>query len=166
MRILSANLNQRIGNAQARAKFESWLGSQTATLILGQEPFTPSRNERPPLDGYKLISTSRMISCWLANGIPVPTVVEHTERWHEIFLGDVSIHNVYLSPHSSKKRTAVLLALRSLIADGRRGKTIVLGDINLAPRPADGVFGDHLMKTDFRGGTCYVTGANTRSFRS
>jgi exonuclease III len=146
MRIVSANLNQRMWKARPRIQFESWLRHQAAVLVVAQEPFNQSRTERPPLNGYTLISTSPMISCWLAVNSPMPTVVEHDERWHEILLGNLSVHNVYLSPHSSKERENLLRSLNTSIAATRRCCSIVLGDFNLAPRPADGLFGEQPSK--------------------
>lgn len=146
MRIVSANLNQRVGNAQARARLESWLREQAATLFLAQEPFVPTRIDRPPLEGYTLLSSSQMVSCWLAGGHPEPIVVEHDERWHEIAWENLSVHNVYLSPYSSKDRREMLVALKTAIGGRQRRNAIVLGDFNLAPRLADGVFGEEPSK--------------------
>ena len=47
MRIISANLNQRLGNGMARARFESWLLVQAPDLLLAQEPFKPVNQTRP-----------------------------------------------------------------------------------------------------------------------
>ena len=57
MRIVSANLNQHLGSEVGRTQFHSWLRRQTATLVLAQEPFAPSRKERPLLEGYSVAAT-------------------------------------------------------------------------------------------------------------
>ena len=43
MRIVSANLNQRLGNPAVRSRVELWLGTKAPDLFLSQEPFKPSQ---------------------------------------------------------------------------------------------------------------------------
>jgi SAM-dependent methyltransferase len=109
-------------------------------LFLSQEPFKPSQQDRPAIAGYRLVSTSPLVSCWIAQQHACPTIIEHSERWHEIRHRGVSAHNVYLSPYSSAERRAMLNELASAIS----GTTavVVTGDFNLAPRPEDGLYGD------------------------
>lgn len=96
MRIVSANLNQRIGNAAARACFELWLKMKAPDLPLSQEPFRPSQGNRPAIQGYRLVSTSSLVCCWVAENHLCPRVIEHSERWHEIRIYGGSANNVYL----------------------------------------------------------------------
>src|SRR5690349_8068969 len=92
MRIVSANLNQRLGNPVARSRFELWLGTKAPDLFLSQEPFKPSQQDRPAIVGYQLVSTSPLVSCWIAQTHACPRIVEHSERWHEIRHDGVSAH--------------------------------------------------------------------------
>jgi exonuclease III len=141
MRIVSANLNQRLGNPVSRSCIERWLRAKAPDLFLSQEPFKPSQQKRPAVAGYRLVSTSSLVSCWIAQKHACPKIIEHSERWHEIRLDGVSAHNVYLSPYSSGERRAMLEEVASAI--GRSDTTVVItGDFNLAPRSEDGMFGD------------------------
>jgi len=100
MRIVSANLNQRLGNAVARSRFELWLRTKAPDLLLAQEPFKPNQRDRPDIAGYRLVSTSPLVSCWVAQKHACPKILEHSERWHELRYNGLSVHNVYLSPYS------------------------------------------------------------------
>jgi exonuclease III len=142
MRIVSANLNQRLGNPAARSRVGIWLGTKAPDLFLSQEPFKPSQQERPSIGGYRLVSTSPLISCWIAQRHPCPKVVEHSERWHEIRHNGVCAHNVYLSPNSSAERRALLNDLSNAIREAEANAMVITGDFNLAPRLEDGLFGD------------------------
>jgi hypothetical protein len=110
MRIVSANLNQRLGNPNTRSRVERWLDTVGPDLFLAQEPFNPRQNERLALAGYRLVSTSPLVSCWVAQVHASPTIIEHSDRWHEVSLSGVSVHNVYLSPDFSGERHCFVLA--------------------------------------------------------
>lgn len=141
MRIISANLNQRVGNLAARAKFMSWLGTRPPDVVLAQEPFRPSYPDRPELPGYCLVGTTPLVSCWIAESVPAPEVLHHSDRWLELRFGSISLHNVYLSPDHSSERTRLLTDLATAIAQAALVNVVVLGDFNMAPRPEDGLFG-------------------------
>ncbi len=142
MRIVSANLNQRLGNSAVRSRIELWLGTKAPDLFLSQEPFKPSHLDRPAIGGYRLVSTSPLISCWIAQKHACPKVVEHSERWHELRHGGVCAHNVYLSPNSSAERRALLNDLAHAIREAEANTIVITGDFNLAPRLEDGLFGN------------------------
>ena len=142
MRIVSVNLNQRLGNTQARARVQAWLQLLSPDLLLSQEPFKPrSAEERPYLGGYRLLATSPLISSWIAEKYAAAAVLHRSERWHEISVGALAVHNVYLSPYSSKERREMLVQIASDVGRAERHADMVVGDFNLAPRPADGHFG-------------------------
>jgi len=141
MRIVSTNLNQRLGNAGVRLRFETWLAIQVPDLLVAQEPFKRGQPARPQIAGYRLIGTTPLVSCWIREHHGTAQVIEHSERWQEVRLSGLGIHNVYLSAHSSKDRCDLLLELADTV--GRSGEEcLVLGDFNLAPRLDDGLFGD------------------------
>lgn len=140
MKVGSANLNQRIGNTASRRRFESWLHYRDLDVVLAQEPFNSKAEERPVLTGYELISTSPLLSAWAkAPQASRFQVRQHGDRWQELSVGGLNLHNLYLSPHSSKERRDLLDQIASHITDNT--PSIVLGDFNLAPRPEDGRFG-------------------------
>ncbi len=142
MKVVSVNLNQRLGNVAARSRFELWLQTHGPELLVSQEPFKPRQESRPALAGYRLIGTSPLVSSWIADDSAPRSVIQHSDRWHEIRLGDVTVHNVYLSAHSSKDRRELLLRIAEKMAKIREEPSIIVGDFNLAPGPEDGLFGD------------------------
>jgi exonuclease III len=140
LKIVSANLNQRIGNVHARSRFESWLTPHSPRLVLAQEPFRPNLTSRPTLKGYGLISTSTQISSWAVDDLADSAkVIEHSERWHEIRLEALAVHNVYLSPYKRRERTDLLLAITAALKTSDVGDCVIVGDFNLAPRLEDGM---------------------------
>lgn len=94
------------------------------------------------MSGYRLIGTSPLISCSIADQHENPGVIERCERWHVIRFKGLAVHNVYLSPHSSRERRDLLLAMAVAIEQFDETNHAVIGDFNLAPRPEDDVFGD------------------------
>ena len=146
MRIISANLNQRLGNAAVRLRFEAWLAVQAPDLLVAQEPFKPGQPARPSITGYRLIGTTPLVSCWIREHHGRAQVIEHSERWQEIRLRGLAVHNVYLSANSSKDRCGLILELAATVDRSGEESCLVVGDFNLAPRPEDGLFGDNLSK--------------------
>lgn len=140
MRIVSINLNQRLGNADARSRFESWLQKLKPDFLLVQEPWRPRSVSRPSLNGYRLAGATSLLAAWIPQGGPEPRAAGESERWQVFHFAGLVVHHVYLSPHSSKERRAHLVELTDSIQPEARN--VVLGDFNLAPRPQDGLFGD------------------------
>src|SRR5579872_2444594 len=68
VRIVSINLNQRLGNASSRTRFERWLSGRKAGLVLGQEPWRPTNEREIDLQGFDLLERTRLLGCWLAAG--------------------------------------------------------------------------------------------------
>jgi exonuclease III len=118
------------------------LRTKAPDLLLAQEPFKPNQRDRPDIAGYRLVSTSPLVSCWVAQKHACPKILEHSERWHELRYDGLSVHNVYLSPYSSAARSAMLDDLASALTGTDTGAALVAGDFNLAPRNEDGLFGD------------------------
>jgi hypothetical protein len=141
MRIVSANLNQRLGSAPIRDRVGEWLAFHAPDLFVAQEPFRQSSSARPQLSAYRLIATSELTSCWVAEHLRTPAVQKLADRWQKVLLQGLIVHNVYLDPYSSKARRDLLEAIERDIADSPAAPTIVIGDFNLAPRPEDGMFG-------------------------
>lgn len=140
MRIISANLNQRLGNTLVRSRVEAWLASYTPDLFLSQEPFQLMTSARPDLAGFRLLATNPLTSCWIAGEQSTPAVLQLSDRWQKILLDGLTLHNVYLSPYSAKERCGQLQAIAADLSASTI--PVIVGDFNLAPRPEDGVFGD------------------------
>ena len=141
MRIASANLNKRLGSPDARARVESWLDAHKPDLFVSQEPFTLTNPRRPALKGFRMISSTPLVTCWAAEAAGYPKVLNHNDRWQEILIGNVVVHNIYLPDDSSKLRCQFLTQLADRLEHIARSGSVVLGDFNLAPRPDDGRFG-------------------------
>jgi len=139
MRIVSINLNQRSGARRPAERFETWLLNCEPDVLLAQEPWRPDAAPVELAD-YELAGYSQMIATWVRRSLVAPQVVHHTERWQELEVGGVTLHHVYLSPHSSKDRRLLLLDVATA---ARRSKKclLVAGDFNMASAPEDGLFG-------------------------
>jgi exonuclease III len=140
MRIIAINLNHRLANQGARRCFETWLQLFEPDLLLAQEPWLPSATSKPDPDGYRRVHTTPLLAAWVPLRCPEPKVRGESERWQIFFFQGLTVHHVYLSPHSSKERREFLIALSPRIPS--EDTAIVLGDFNLAPRRQDGLFGD------------------------
>lgn len=139
MKIVSVNLNQRLGSEAARSRFLSWLAVERPDLVLAQEPFRPQAQNRPSLDGYRVIHATQHMACWVSESVAEPRVDAGSDRWQKMLLPGFVVHHLYLSPHSAKERRELLAAVA---ASASHGSHIFLGDFNLAPRPQDGLFDD------------------------
>jgi exonuclease III len=141
MRIVSANLNQRLGKTSIRARVDEWLGVHSPDVFVSQEPFAPASAVRPDLAGYTLMATSPLTSCWISDRYAGVTVIRVSDRWQKILVAGLTIHNLYLSPDSAKDRREMLRQIEEEIVAAGRGPAILLGDFNLAPHLEDGIFG-------------------------
>jgi exonuclease III/SAM-dependent methyltransferase len=141
VRIVSVNLNQRLASKSARARLEAFLAQKNPHLFLAQEPWRPSSKVFQGLSGYRFLSAGPRLMCCHSLENSELTVVQHNDRWQELCLEEVRVHNVYLSPNSSPARRQMFSELsRSVIESGR--PALILGDFNMAPEPSDGRFGD------------------------
>lgn len=139
MRIVSVNLNQRLGRVSSRRAVEAWLADQRPDLLLTQEPWRPE-GKPISLGGFHLVQATPHLATWVAREVAKPQASIMDPRWQILKLPSLTIHNIYLSPYSSRARTEILNCLaEQLHADQ---PAVVLGDFNLAPRPSDGLFGD------------------------
>jgi exonuclease III len=141
MRIVSANLNHRLGSASVHSQIEEWLSSHSPDLFVSQEPCPQSFSAPPELAGFTLLATNVLTSCCAADHHVPPTIVNVTDRWQKIVLDGLIVHNVYLSPYSAKERVELLHGIAEDLAS-TTDPVVIVGDFNLAPRPEDGIFGN------------------------
>jgi exonuclease III len=143
VRIVSINLNRRLGARKPAELFQAWLKKWQPHFVLGQEP-KRSCGEPVELRGYEIVVNSGLTIAWVRQGLPIPAFVQGSNRWQMIDLGSALVHHVYLSPYSSKERRLALLDLARAITRGK--PTVVIGDFNLAPAPQDGWYGDQISQ--------------------
>jgi exonuclease III len=146
MRIISANLNKRLGNPTVARYVAAWLSKHACDVFLSQEPWARTRDDTVELNGYKSIGGNSSIQTWLASRYAMPVLKEHDADWHQVDLGYITLHNLYLSPYSSTARASKLLDLLREIEGATDRPQIIVGDFNLAPQPTDGIMGDHISK--------------------
>lgn len=148
IKVISINLNKCLGNPAKRTRIEEWLNTYEPDLLLTQEPFKSDANGIPLLQGLKLLSATLHVACWVCENRPSHAVIEHAERWQEICLADLSLHNVYFpSNHCnrsdpSKCRCELLSNITRKLKESPKSNTMFLGDFNLGPQPEDGRHGD------------------------
>lgn len=142
MRIVSLNMNRRIGSPQVRERLERALERWQPELFLVQEPYPASGVPQPRVGRYGYVAATPLLAVLSPESHPAPVVEVLSERWHRIRWDAIEIHHVYLDASSSKRR-------RELLDDLRRWgvrDAIVIGDFNLAPSPQDGLFGDEVSR--------------------
>lgn len=108
-------------------------------LVLAQEPWD-SRALHVVPEGYELTTSTGLMAIWSHRLAAMPQVVHHSNRWQELNFDTFAIHQVYLSPSSSKDRRSLLEEIADTVANFHK-PLIVAGDFNLAPQLEDGVFG-------------------------
>ena len=142
MRFLFANLNKRLGGEAARHRCEAWLDEVQCDFFLTQEPWTLGRTSHVDLKGFNFIGGNSNTGLWIREKYLAPVSHQYQDKWQMIDLGYLQMHNIYLSPYSSKDRSSSLRELTEFITANNHRPTIVVGDFNLAPQPQDGLHGN------------------------
>lgn len=144
MRIISINLNKRLGVAKAAHSLETWLQQRACDVLLVQEPWSRTRDSATTIRGYKAIGGTSSVFAWIKNHYAMPAISQYRVNWQQIVLNYINVHNVYLSAYSSSKRAAELAELHNEVMKNENSPLLIVGDFNLAPRPEDGLVGDKI----------------------
>ncbi len=144
MRIVSINLNKRLGNRNNLTKIHKWLLNNKVDLFLVQEPWIRGRKEALKIPCYTYLGGSDSVGAWIHETYAPPDIILLKDNWLQVKLDDFEIHNVYLSAYSSKERIAFLRELDKQISKDKKLTNFIIGDFNLAPTPEDGLFGEEI----------------------
>jgi len=140
LRMVSANLNKRLGSPAARSAVIEWLRARDARVVLAQEPWKP--HGRPPVDlaEYRPVGGDGSLHVWSREDVGQPRTEMVEPFLQRVDLDWLTLLNVYLDASSRQVRRGQLEALNDFVTglDGR--PAVVCGDFNIAPRPVDGLF--------------------------
>ncbi|MFD8263596.1 endonuclease/exonuclease/phosphatase family protein [Streptomyces griseoluteus] len=142
MLLASVNLNKRLGASGARANFASWLRGHGVKIVLAQEPFKPADRTPPALGGFACAGGDGHLAIWVSEDL-VPPAVSSPAAWvQRVELEWLVILQVHLDAYAGASRAAQLAELAAMATAEKGRPLLVCGDFNLAPRPADGLFGE------------------------
>jgi endonuclease/exonuclease/phosphatase family metal-dependent hydrolase len=139
MLIGSVNANKRLGSATASACAVSWARRRRLALLVVQEPWRGSRSTAVSLPGWSLVAGDSRLAVWTPHGQRLQTSRPYA-WWATVRLQHCQLHSVHLDPYASSARAAQLQVLTASLDAAARH--VILGDFNLAPRPADGRYGE------------------------
>jgi exonuclease III len=136
IRIASLNVNR--GLSTRRNAINAWCGIRSVDVLLLQEPWPRGKQlPLPALGSLEYIAGNDMIAVFARSGL-VSKHVLHEPRHQSVLVGELHVHNLYLDASSSRKREQLLLSVAERLED--HVPTLVMGDFNMSPRPADGLF--------------------------
>src|SRR3989344_3047252 len=139
MRVVSINLNKRMGNPVAKSEFLEWLGGINPDVLLVQEPSKQPSNEVLHIPGMSLLVSNTNLAIWLNSGSNGRVELNLPYVQKIVFQG-VPLFNVYLDAYTCAKRAEQLQELKRL----NNEPAFLMGDFNLAPLPEDGLVGTNI----------------------
>ncbi|WP_020391215.1 methyltransferase domain-containing protein [Kribbella catacumbae] len=138
--VASLNLNRGLAVPARRAAFHTWLAALSPDVLLLQETVAPQRREPAAVSGYHQVTGERSLTVWTRDRSGV--AVTDLDTWQQtVDVRGTRLRNVHLAPSSGQERARQLAAMTAA-----PGADVVMGDFNLAPRPADGRYGDQPSK--------------------
>ncbi|MFD9873786.1 endonuclease/exonuclease/phosphatase family protein [[Kitasatospora] papulosa] len=142
MLLASVNLNKRLGASGARSNLAAWLREHGAKIVLAQEPFKPADRTPPALGGFTFVGGDGHLAAWVSEDLAPPTVSTPAPWVQRIELEWLLVLHVHLDAYGGASRAAQLAELVTMATAEPGCPLLVCGDFNLAPRPADGRFGE------------------------
>lgn len=139
MRLASINLNKRLGNPTVRARLAGWLQDKRVDVLVVQEPWKPDNRDPLPIAGFRQVDGDGRLCAWIAERWETPSSSRPHDFAQRVELSWLVVLGIYLDAYATTTRSFQLSELGSILAaeDGR--PAVVVGDFNLAPRPADGL---------------------------
>lgn len=144
MRIISVNLNKRLGNRTTARSVASWLDQHAADIVIVQEPWAHSRPETIDLDGYLSVGGNSNVYAWTKAAYATPNSRLLGDNWLQLDLGYLLLNDVYFSAYSARDRRSFFEKLISEQATIDDRPQAILGDFNFAPEPNDGMDGERV----------------------
>ncbi|MEU6487303.1 endonuclease/exonuclease/phosphatase family protein [Streptomyces sp. NPDC046887] len=140
--LASVNLNKRLGATGARSNVAAWLREHGVEIVLAQEPFKPADRTPPVLAGFTFAGGDGRLATWAGENLALPTVSSPAPWVQRVELEWLVILHVHLDAYAGVSRAAQLAELAAMAVAEQGRPLLVCGDFNLAPRPADGLFGE------------------------
>ncbi|MEV0875879.1 MULTISPECIES: endonuclease/exonuclease/phosphatase family protein [Streptomyces] len=142
MLLASVNLNKRLGASGARANLAAWLREHGVKIVLAQEPFKPADRTPPALGGFVCAGGDGHLAAWVSEDLAPPAVSSLAPWVQRVELEWLVVLHVHLDAYGGASRAAQLAELAAMTTAEKGRPLLVCGDFNLAPRAADGLFGE------------------------
>ncbi|MGI5441435.1 methyltransferase domain-containing protein [Streptomyces shenzhenensis] len=142
MLLASINLNKRLGATGARSNVAAWLRGHGVKIVLAQEPFKPAERTPPALAGFAFAGGDGHLAAWVSEDLASPTVSSPAPWVQRVELEWLVVLQVHLDAYGGASRAAQLAELAAMATAEMGRPLLICGDFNLAPRPADGLFGE------------------------
>jgi endonuclease/exonuclease/phosphatase family metal-dependent hydrolase len=142
LRLASLNLNKRLRTTAARARLNAWLHERNVDVLAAQETWKTEDGIAVTVDGYHHIGGDAQLSAWVRERWTPMPITRPEAFLQRIELGWLGVFNTYLDAYAGATRVAQLRRLRELTLGERGRPMLLIGDFNLAPRAADGCFGE------------------------
>lgn len=146
MRLVSLNLNKRLGNKTMALCFNDWLKRHNCDVAVVQEPWAHSRSEEVRLPDFREIGGNSKVYAWIAPQFASPSHLLVRDNWLRLELGYFVVDNMYFSAYSQKERRDLFDLLTSNHSDVGDKPRLIVGDFNFAPEPEDGMDGDSVSR--------------------
>jgi len=140
--LASVNLNKRLGATGARSNFAAWLREHGVKIVLAQEPFKPADRTPPALTGFAFVGGDGHLAAWVSEDLAPPAVFSPAPWVQRVELEWLVVLQVHLDAYGGASRAAQLAELTAMVTAEAGRPLLVCGDFNLAPRLADGLFGE------------------------
>lgn len=139
MRVVSLNGRQGLRNSRNQALLVDWLKRHDADVAVLQEPWKTGAVAPSRLGDLQWAGGNALVAAYSRRALEAKLI---DDRWLLALVGDVAIHGVYFPAASgdSAARAARLAALTTYVENERSVRHVVVGDFNLAPTTADGVY--------------------------
>lgn len=142
MLLASLNLNKRLRTTVARARLAAWLRERDVDVLAAQEPWKAGDDATVTLDGYHHCGGDSRLSAWVHERWTPVAVTRAAVFLQRIELDWLVVFHTYLDASSGADRVAQLRRLCELTLAENGRPVLLTGDFNLAPRTADGRFGE------------------------
>lgn len=146
MRLVSLNLNKRLGRPSVHRQVQEWLAKNHVELFVAQEPWHSRQVNSVHLNGYRYIGGNHLVGAWMRYDIRPPICLQQDYYWQVLHVGYLAVDHVYLDPYATKTRSKQLRRLESSIRDAPCQPRVVIGDFNIAPRTVDGIFDGRMSR--------------------
>lgn len=143
MRFASINTNKKLESEKSRQSFMNWVDKNEVEYLFVQEATRHEVDLSTLLPSLHHLGGNSLTSVWSRNRYENGAIKIVSDRFMYIELDGLKIGNLYFYSNSgeSKKRTELLSLVTSEFRESDSG-LLLLGDFNISPSPADGMFGD------------------------
>lgn len=138
--VASLNLQKRFFAPAARTCLGRWLTEKKVDIFLAQEPWPRGKSAASALPGFAVIGGNDRVFAWIRTSFVQPEQ-ETAEFFQRISVAYLTLCNVYLDAYRPSRRAEQLRIIRGRLGGEQLRPLVVVGDFNIGPSAADGVYG-------------------------